>query len=87
MGCRPACQSPQGAVLTALPYFPLEEELSPTGLRAPAGPPGPGCFPQRIPQCDRSLHGAGASRTGTTVHALVAQGWGIGRCPRKGLRA
>lgn len=58
--------------------------VSPTGLGPPAGPPGPGCFPQHIPQSDRSLRGGGVSRTGTTVHALVAQDGELAGAPERG---
>lgn len=54
------------------------------GLGPPAGPPGPGCFPQHIPQSDRFLRGSGVSRTGTTVHALVAQDGELAGAPERG---
>lgn len=85
MGCRPGCQSPQEAALTSHPSFLLEEEAFPRAQGLPPDIQGWGASHGMFPgwQLSPCMWG---HRTSTTVHALAAQGWGTGRCPRKGLR-
>lgn len=55
------CQSPQGAVLTAQPYFPLEEEFLPQALGLLPGLQGRGASHSTFPSETALSLGAGSA--------------------------